>query len=1084
MPSAWSDELSDELTLIQAKLDTVASGEETAQKKRLKEIYLDSRQILQDQRDYLNKAELYTQQIKDYPGQLKTMQSQTTKPAPLDIRNLSKLSLEEMEQRLVIAKARMLELQSQQQKSVSDLEMLRSRSNTARDELIQINNALNELAVKPVPATELDDSKVIEALKKRREYRRQAFIAKIQMLELELLLLPKKLDIALLENQALAPRVQALNQEIDWLSENINKLRKVESEQAIKKLRQLTTTSEWGHPALLALAKNNEELAVKLNNYSELINKVTNQRIRADNQLNLVSRSYSTLLQRLEMQGRDDYLGTEIRKQLRQLPAKVDLKATQAMLNNARLELLNLEQEKLDLADGNSYLKQMLKDYAVKDVAPPFKPMSDAFLELRASRLQVIDQSLVALYAYIKELELYYSVQNQLNTKIGQFDILLRENLLLTLSARPIDLKLVDDITYSMAWIVSDDTRKAFFKTFKETWPRLTAIAILFIPVWWLFQRLYWPRYKHWEQHGKTAWGKINQDKLIYPLGMLLIVLVQSLLVFLPFHLMHLVFHFAHPSEMARALSFTFHVASLAGFIWCFLLQLCRPKGLLINQFRWPEKLIARMYREIKYYALPLFLLSIFIAFSDTLVDDTFRNSLGRIAFIAVCVLIANFAWGWMAVTQRGKKFYQDQAYKPLHHPKLWMSILFAEQVYMIVMAAMGYYFAALYQKILVVESVLWVLITALIFFMSYRGLLIAQRKIAFKRAVAKRGELRAQRSAPTAKGEGEIIDDTYVDIKTISKQSETLLKISVLVLLVMGLGMIWIDVLPALGFLEKVVFWSTSIVVDGETEVRLITLKTLLIALLTLGLVIVATHNLPGALELLVLRHLNLDTGTSYAITTLLKYSIILIGVMATFQQLGMEWSKLQWLIAALSVGLGFGLQEIVANFISGLIILFERPIRIGDTITLNDVSGTVSRIHIRATTLIDFNRKEIVVPNKTFITERLTNWSLSDQITRVQIPIGIAYGSDCDKARAILLQIAHNHPLVLSDPEPVALFLEFGDSALNFELRVYVDSIGNRLPVTNEVNLQIHRRFADEGIVIAFPQLDVHWYPADEEK
>jgi len=180
----------------------------------------------------------------------------------------------------------------------------------------------------------------------------------------------------------------------------------------------------------------------------------------------------------------------------------------------------------------------------------------------------------------------------------------------------------------------------------------------------------------------------------------------------------------------------------------------------------------------------------------------------------------------------------------------------------------------------------------------------------------------------------------------------------------------------------------------------------------------------------------------------------------------------------------LGFGLQEIVANFVSGLIILFERPIRIGDTITLGDVSGTVSRIHIRATTLIDFNRKEIVVPNKTFITERLTNWSLTDQITRVQIPIGIAYGSDCDKAREILLEIARNNSLVLSDPEPMALFLEFGDSALNFELRVYVDSIGNRLPVINELNTRIHRRFADEGIEIAFPQLDVHWYPGGEEK
>ncbi|MGR9114786.1 MAG: mechanosensitive ion channel domain-containing protein [Gammaproteobacteria bacterium] len=1075
---AWTDELVDALQSVQAKLDTLTGGEETAQKKRLKEIYLDSRQILVDHQEYLAKAALYTQQIKDYPKQLKSKEGLKTKTKPLDVRNLSRLSLDEMEQRHIIAKAKLLELQSQQQKLTSDIETLRRRSNTVRDELVQINNAFNDLSIKPVPITELDDNKIIEAVKKRREYRREALIANIQMLELELLVLPKKLDIALLENQMLTPQIQALTQEIDWLAENINIRRKTESEQAIEKSRRLTTTGEWGHPALLALAKSNEELAIRLNKYTEQINGISAQRARADSQLNLVTRSYSTLQQRLELQGRDEYLGTEIRKQLRQLPAKVNIKETQSLLNDARLEALNLEKDKLDLMDSDNYLDQMLKDYAIKDVSPPFQPMSEAFYDLRNSRLQVIDQSLVALYAYIKELELYYSVQNQLNAKINQFDILLRENLLLTLSARPLDMQLFDDIQRSITWLISEDTRRSLYRAFAAGWLKISAIAMLFIPVWWIFQRVYWPRYKHWEQHGKTAWGKVNQDKAHYPLGMLLIVLLQSLLVFLPLHLIHLVFQYDSPNEMVRSLSFTFHVASLAGFIWCFLLQLCRPKGLLITQFKWPEVLINKMYKEVKRYAVPVFLLSTFIAFCDSLTDDTLRNSLGRLAFIAVCILFAIFAWSWMAVTRKGKKLYQDQSIKMLHHPKLWMTIIFAEQLYMITMAAMGYYFATLYQKILVIQSLLWMLMCALIFSMSYRALLIAQRRIAFRRAIAKRGEMRAQRSAPTSKGEGEIIDDTYVDIKTISKQSETLLRISVWVLVIMGLGMIWINVLPALGFLEKIVFWSTSVVVDGETEVRLITLKTLLISLLILGLVIIATQNLPGALELLILRHLNLDTGTSYAITTLLKYSVILIGIMVTFQQLGMEWSKLQWLIAALSVGLGFGLQEIVANFVSGLIILFERPIRIGDTITLNDVSGTVSRIHIRATTLIDFNRKEIVVPNKTFITERLTNWSLTDQITRIQIPIGIAYGSDCDKARTILLEIARNHPQVLADPEPVALFLEFGDSALNFELRVYVDSIGNRLPVTNELNMQIHRRFADEGIVIAFPQLDVHWY------
>ncbi|MGR9051336.1 MAG: mechanosensitive ion channel domain-containing protein [Gammaproteobacteria bacterium] len=1085
LPLVEADELADDLQSLQTKLDALGSGEESPQKKRLKEIYQDSRQILLDHQDYIKQTEDYQRQIREYPEQLKTLQRRKSQVSPLNIEFLSRLSVEESEQRLVVAKAKLLDLQSQQQKIGADIENLRRKSNTVRDELTKLNDALNDLSNKPIPTAETDDAKIIEAIKKRREYRRQTMITNKQMLELELLVVPKKLDIALQENQTLTPEILAINQEIDWLTERINTLRKTESERTVEKSRELTISGEWGHPALLSLAKNNEELADKLKKYTEIIDQTTLKQTRADNQLSLVSRNLTNLQQRLELQGRDDYLGTEIRKQLQQLPARVELKPTLAALNNARMEVLNLEQEKLDLADPEGYLKRLLKDYAVKNVEPPYLPMDEAFKQLRASRQQVVDQSLTALYSLIKELELYYSVQNQLNGKINQYDILLRENLLLTLSARPLDLQILDEVHRSLVWLFSDTTVKGLYRAVAGVWFKLAAVAVLFIPTWLLFLRVFRPRYLAWEEAGKTVWGKVNQDKLSYPLGMLAIVILQAFLVFLPLHIMHRLFYSDISDEIHRALSFSFQVASIAGFIWCFLKQLCRPQGLLVSQFKWPEQLITKMYRDIRRYALPTFVLCIVIAFSDALTDETMRNSLGRLAFIAECLLIALFAWGWMGITKKRKKLYRDMEFKSFSHPKFWMSILFFEQFYMIVMASLGYYFATLYQKLLVIQSVLWLLVCTLIFSLSYRGLLIAQRKMAFKTAMAKRGELRAQRAAASAvKGEGEIVEDTYVDIKSISKQSETLLKITVWVLIIVGLGVLWLDVLPAFGFLEKYVLWSTSTIVDGETEVRLITLKTVLISLITLGLVIIATHNLPGTLELLILRHLDLETGTGYAITSLLKYSIILVGILIACQQMGMEWSKLQWLIAALSVGLGFGLQEIVANFVSGLIILFERPIRIGDTITLNEVSGTVSRIHIRATTLIDFNRKEIVVPNKTFITERLTNWSLTDQITRIQIPVGIAYGSDCDKARTMLLELARKHPLVLSDPEPMAFFLEFGDSALKFELRCYVDCIGNRLPVIHDLNLNIHRRFAEAGIVIAFPQLDIHLFPENEAK
>jgi potassium efflux system protein len=176
------------------------------------------------------------------------------------------------------------------------------------------------------------------------------------------------------------------------------------------------------------------------------------------------------------------------------------------------------------------------------------------------------------------------------------------------------------------------------------------------------------------------------------------------------------------------------------------------------------------------------------------------------------------------------------------------------------------------------------------------------------------------------------------------------------------------------------------------------------------------------------------------------------------------------------MTVGLGFGLQEIFGNFISGLIILMERPVRIGDTVTVGDITGTVTRIQIRATTIRDWDRKELVVPNKEFITGKLINWSLSDPILRLVIPVGIAYGSDTKLAHETLLKVAAEHPNVLDEPEPKSLFMGFGDSSLMFELRVFIPSVEYYIPVIDEVHTAIDEAFRKAKIEIAFPQRDLH--------
>ncbi|SUX67571.1 potassium efflux protein KefA [Citrobacter braakii] len=290
----------------------------------------------------------------------------------------------------------------------------------------------------------------------------------------------------------------------------------------------------------------------------------------------------------------------------------------------------------------------------------------------------------------------------------------------------------------------------------------------------------------------------------------------------------------------------------------------------------------------------------------------------------------------------------------------------------------------------------------------------------------------------------------------------------------------IWSDLITVFSYLDSITLWHYNGTEAGAAVVKDVTMGSLLFAIIASMVAWALIRNLPGLLEVLVLSRLKMRQGASYAITTILNYAIIAIGAMTVFGSLGVSWDKLQWLAAALSVGLGFGLQEIFGNFVSGLIILFERPVRIGDTVTIGTFSGTVSKIRIRATTITDFDRKEVIIPNKAFVTERLINWSLSDTTTRLVIRIGVAYGSDLDKVKKVLLQAATEHPKVMHDPEPAVFFTAFGASTLDHELRLYVRELRDRSHTVDELNRAVDRLCRENDIDIAFNQLEVHLHNA----
>jgi len=300
---------------------------------------------------------------------------------------------------------------------------------------------------------------------------------------------------------------------------------------------------------------------------------------------------------------------------------------------------------------------------------------------------------------------------------------------------------------------------------------------------------------------------------------------------------------------------------------------------------------------------------------------------------------------------------------------------------------------------------------------------------------------------------------------------------VSILVFLT-GIWWIFQNVLPAMSLVQDHILWTTT---DAAMKKLPITLGRVVSAFLVVIMTVIVTRNVPGLLEITLLKNLPLDRGARFAVTTLCRYSLAIVGVVFAFSRIGIGWSRVQWLVAAMTVGLGFGLQEIFANFISGLIILFEQPIRVDDVVTIEDVTGVVSKIKIRATTIRKWDRRELIVPNKEFITGRLVNWTLSDNVMRLEFPVGIAYGSDTALAEKILYEIAHADKDVLTDPAPTVVFKSFGDSCLDFELRVYFNGIETYLPLWHRTNMAIDQAFRKANLEIAFPQRDLHIRSSD---
>ena len=523
--------------------------------------------------------------------------------------------------------------------------------------------------------------------------------------------------------------------------------------------------------------------------------------------------------------------------------------------------------------------------------------------------------------------------------------------------------------------------------------------------------------------------------------------------------------------------------AAIVLLFWIFLYHICRCEGLARAHFQWPESVRKTLKWNLT-WLIPIETISAFlVATMRSFPDYEFSDHIATLSILIQSLAISLF----FARTLRFKKGITALLIEKTPQSLLcrlrylWYPFVVLLPLFILWLALNGYYYSSLELRFLVNKTFAISVWVFLLYSLALRALKLARRGVVAKKTAESKA-LHEKTSSPGERvgiandGSGPAMMAPTVKMNEIDAHTRSILKLVVFIIFLTCLWHIWDSVFPAFHILQDIHFWSYNTVVNGVEKTVSITLANLVMGGGMVFVTFVAVRNLPGLLEIILLNRLQMDPGARYASSTVCRYAITALGVLIALNAIGIRWSNLQWLAAALSVGLGFGLQEIVANFICGLIVLFERPFRLGDTVTIGEVDGTVTRIQIRATTILDWDRKELIVPNKEFITGRLINWTLSDQVLRIKVPVGLVYGADTDLAEQLMMKAVKSNPLILKTPEPRILFLGFGDNSLDYEARVFIKDIEDWTEMRHKLLKTIDSEFRKAGIIIAFPQQDVH--------
>lgn len=1087
---------------IQARLKKIEGSDELGEpaKKKLVEAYQDVLGQLKIADEWATKATQYQQAMDAAPSVLAEIKAELSKPqAEMKAEAQSDASIAQLEQLLAKVEAELAGARKTAEDWENQAKLRASRRLEVPKLLAAAQQRMDEIKQQiatPAPAEtpELGVARRAQQLSRQRaaEQENAAYEKEISSYDARGELLTARRDLAarrVAESEKLAAAWRVL----------VNDRRKVEAEKAARQARAASREAARAHPSVKALAEENARLAELRTGKDGLAARIaaTSQGLQDITQtLKRLRDSRQGVEQRIEAAGLTTALAMVLRRQRDELPDTKaharKIRTREDEIGSTQLRLFELQERRTALSHIDGRIEEIVGSLDTPTTAEQREDIRFAARDLLDTQRNLIEALTTDYQAYAVKLSDLDAAERQLVAETERHLDYINRRILWTRSTaalRPSDLKRAAREAYQLAapgkWmallqVAGDDARTNV--------ALYAVLALVFASL--LVGRL---RLRKRIRATAQAVAKTETDSLAHTLDAAVVTLLLALpwpllMGFVSWRLQSA----SAASDFTRTIGAGLYATARCYFVLALLRAFCRPDGLGQIHFQWRSDAIValrRYLRRLILVGLPLVFVVASVEFQSS---EDMKESLGRLAFIAGLLVLTGFVH---AVMRPSGTFIQSLSSR--HRGGLlerfryvWYTVAALTPLALALVAATGYYYAAQEMEHRLRMTFLLILGLGAVHEFLIRGLYVIRRKLAVRKYQERRRAEDAQQEAEHhPEGEAAPRPADEMNIYKVSAQARGFVAGAFGFGVLVGMWLIWVDVLPALGILNEVELWSTT-VRETRTEQRAdgppvltthetighITLADVALALLVVVITVVSVRNIPGLLEIAILHRLPFDHGVRFAITSILRYLMIVIGTVLAFGMIGVEWSHVQWLIAAMTVGLGFGLQEIFANFVSGLIILFERPVRVGDTVTVGDIIGTVTQIRIRATTITDWDCKELVVPNKEFITGRLVNWTLSDPIIRRSFPVGIAYGSNTDLAMEALLAVAGENDLVLDDPPPKVVFTEFGDSSLNFDLRVFVRGIAHYIEIWGQINYAIDQAFRKAGIEIAFPQRDLH--------